>query len=471
MWAPAAESVECNGQPMRREGDWWHAFNDLSPGDRYAFTVDGNGPMPDPRSRFQPEGVHGPSVVVPDAAPSPATGRALDGQVFYEMHVGTFSEAGTFDGAIAHLDHVVDLGATTVELMPVVEFPGDRGWGYDGVDLYAPHHVYGGPAGLRRFVDACHARGLAVVIDVVYNHLGPDGNYLTEFGPYFTDKHTTPWGPAVNLDQAEVRAFILDNARMWLYDFGADGLRLDAVHALYDESIVHDIRDACPDRFLIAEHEHHNPGVQGHWFDDVHHEIHVLLTGEKDGYYKPFGSVEGLVDALRRADPGEITCTQNHDQIGNRARGERLCHLVDDAQARLAAALVLLGPGTPLLFMGEEWAASTPFQYFTDHRDPELAEAVRHGRRSEFQAFGWQPEDVPDPQDRATFDRSKLRWDERERGRHAEMLAFYRELLALRRELPPDCVVRTTGAASLEMRRGDVTVTADFDRHQLVIDT
>lgn len=471
-----------NGAPMQRDGQWWSAATDLQPGDRYAFTVDGQGPMPDPRSRSQPDGVHGPSeiveLVVTSDGKSVVSADQFGSQVIYELHVGTFSEAGTFAGAIDHLDHVVDLGVTTVELMPVVEFPGTRGWGYDGVDLYAPHHVYGGPAGLRELIGACHQRGLAVVIDVVYNHLGPDGNYLGAFGPYFTDRYETPWGQAVNLDGAgseEVRSFIFDNARMWLYDYGADGLRLDAVHALYDSSpthIVHEIRNACPDRFFIAEYENHNPGLDGHWFDDVHHAIHSLLTGETDGYYAEFASLDALVTALRRANPSEVTCTQNHDQVGNRARGDRLCHLVDDAGARLAAALVLLGPGTPMLFMGEEWAASTPFLYFTDHQDPDLAEAVRNGRRNEFKAFGWRPEDVPDPQALATFTRSKLAWDERREGRHAAMVEFYKELIALRAKiLDAPCEVRTTGPAAIEMRRGDVVVHADFATRTLDLET
>lgn len=455
---------------MERHGDWWASPVDLHAGDQYAFSVDGGPPLPDPRSRSQPRGVHGPSQVV-DSPRQAGLGRSFGGQVIYELHVGTFSEPGTFVGVIDHLDHLVDLGVTTVELMPVVEFPGTRGWGYDGVDLYAPHHAYGGAAGLQQLISGCHDRNLAVVIDVVYNHLGPDGNYLGAYAPYFTDKHTTPWGDAVNLDEEEVRAFIVDNARMWCDDYGADGLRLDAVHALYDESIVHEIADACRGRFLIAEHEHHNPGVDGHWFDDVHHELHVLLTGERDGYYAPFGSVDGLVRALTAANASEVTCTQNHDQIGNRACGDRLCHLVDDAKARIAAAVVLLGPGTPLLFMGEEWAASTPFQYFTDHKNPRLAQAVRDGRRNEFKAFGWKPEDVPDPQDPATFTRSKLQWDERDRDQHASMLGFYQDLIALRTTLPEECVVRATGAASLEMRRGDVTVRVDFDADVLVIDS
>lgn len=476
VWAPRAQRVELHGgTPLIQQGDWWEAPVALRPGDRYGFIVDGNGPMPDPRSRFQPDGVHGLSQLVESGGRTDTAGVGsvthLGEQVFYELHVGTFSDAGTFDGVVEHLDHLVDLGVTTVELMPVVEFPGDRGWGYDGVDLYAPHHAYGGPEGLLRLIDATHARGLAVCIDVVYNHLGPDGNYLGAYGPYFTDRHHTPWGQAVNLDETEVRAFIVDNARMWLYDYGADGLRLDAVHALYDESVIAEIQAACPDRFLVAEHEHHNPGVDGHWFDDVHHALHALFTGERDGYYARFGSFETLVESLQAADPSEITCTQNHDQIGNRAQGERLGHLVSDAQARIAAALVLLGPGTPLLFMGEEWAASTPFQYFTDHQDPALADAVRKGRRDEFKAFGWRPEDVPDPQDPATFARSKLRWPERERPPHSSMLEFYRELIALRRANPGSAEVRAAGPRSIEMRRGAVTVRVDLADDSIVIDS
>jgi maltooligosyltrehalose trehalohydrolase len=407
------------------------------------------------------------------------------------------------------------LGVTTVELMPVVEFPGTRGWGYDGVDLFAPHHHYGGPAGLVALVDACHARGLSVVNDVVYNHLGPDGNYLGEFGPYFTERYKTPWGAAVNLDDSgsdDVRAFIVDNALMWLRDYGFDGLRLDAVHAYADQSAMHileELRASIPDdKFLIAESDLNDPrllrsrdeggyGVDAQWSDDFHHALHSLVTGETSGYYADFGRLDQLADALqhgfvyrgqrspfrgrRHGRPLDginlnrlLGYAQNHDQIGNRARGERLSHLTTPARARIAAAFVLLGPFTPMLFQGEEWAASTPFQYFTDHESPELARAVSEGRRREFEAFGWKPEEVPDPQAQSTFDASRLRWEERDVPVHAEMLGFHRDLIALRRERPELrnglAEVRITGESVIEMRRGDVTVTADFSDDRLVID-
>jgi maltooligosyltrehalose trehalohydrolase len=494
LWSPQATSVELEHRgkrtTMQRDGEWWHSPVDLDVGDRYGFVVDGDGPLPDPRSASQPDGVHGPSAVVHVDAPSPFTPPPLEDSIVYELHIGTFSEAGTFAGAIEHLDDLVDLGVTTVEVMPVAEFPGERGWGYDGVDLFAPHHAYGGPAGLTALVDACHRRGLAVMLDVVYNHLGPDGNYLSSFGPYFTDRHKTPWGSAVNLDDRgsdEVRAFIVDNALMWLRDYGIDGLRLDAVHALYDDSrphrlvelaaAVHQLRGG---KLVVAEHETLEPrlvtdyGLDGQWYDHFHHALHSLLTGETGGYYRGYGSPARLIEALSRRDVAPerlVAFAQNHDQVGNRATGDRLCHLVSEARQRIAAALVVLGPFTPLLFMGEEWSASTPFCYFTDHQDPQLARAVRDGRRREFAAFGWKPDEIPDPQSRATFDTSKLRWEEREKPPHAGILEFYKELIALRRAHPGPVDVRSADANHIEMHRGDVTLRVDLANDALHLDT
>jgi maltooligosyltrehalose trehalohydrolase len=485
VWTPDAAAVELEHEggraAMAREGEWWHSAVELTAGDRYGFVVDGTGPMPDPRSASQPDGVHATSAVVHLDAPPAFAPPSLRDSIVYELHVGTFTDAGTFAGAVERLDDLVDLGVTTVEVMPVVEFPGDRGWGYDGVDLFAPHHAYGGPDGLRTFVDACHQRGLAVMLDVVYNHLGPDGNYLSAFGPYFTDRYETPWGSAVNLDDRgsdEVRAFIVDNALMWLRDYGLDGLRLDAVHALHDQSRTHLLAELAAavhelegDKLVVAEHETLEPrllteyGLDGQWYDHFHHALHSFLTGETSGYYGGYGSPARLTDALSVADVASerlVAFAQNHDQIGNRARGERLCHLVDEARQRIAAALIVLGPFTPLLFMGEEWSASTPFCYFTDHQDPELARAVRDGRRREFAAFGWKPDEIPDPQAVATFETSKLRWEEREKPRHAGMLDFYRELIALRRANPAPVEVRTLAANRIEMHRGDVTVRVDL---------
>jgi maltooligosyltrehalose trehalohydrolase len=497
VWAPrAARSVEVvlagGGRrvPLAPgdRGRWTGAVADLDVGDDYGFSLDGGPTRPDPRSAHQPYGVHGPSRVV-DHGAYPWTDAGWAGidpatAVLYELHVGTFSVAGTFEGAIDHLDHLVDLGVDAVELLPVVEFPGRRGWGYDGVHLWAPHSAYGGPDGLRRFVDACHARGLGVVIDVVYNHLGPAGNYLAEFGPYFSDRHVTNWGQGVNVDgpgSDEVRSFIVDNALMWLRDFHADGLRLDAVHAIADESATHvleqlatevDALAAELDRplWLVAESDLNAPrfvrpvdqggyGLGASWADEWHHALHAVLTGERDGYYADFGSLALLAKALRQAwvydgtySPHRdrmhgrpptglhgaqfVVCAQNHDQVGNRATGDRLTHLVSPARAKVAAALLLTCPFVPMLFQGEEWGASSPFLYFTDHEDSDLGRAVSAGRRREFAVFGWRPEDVPDPQDPASCAASRLAWDERERPGHADLLAWYRSLIALRRARP-----------------------------------
>jgi maltooligosyltrehalose trehalohydrolase len=490
VWAPTPHAVELvlNGRRVDMERDgrgWWRAAAGPTAGDRYGFSLDGGPPRPDPRSASQPDGVLGLSEVVDHArfgwTDATWRGRRLPGSIIYELHVGTFSPDATFDGVIAHLPHLSTLGVDTVELMPVAEFSGDRGWGYDGVDLYAPHHAYGGPDGLKRLVDACHAGGLAVVLDVVYNHLGPLGNFLPEFGPYFSDRHRTPWGAAVDFDgqdSQEVRRFFVDNATMWLRDYHVDGLRLDAVNAMFDESPTHileEVADAVKltgrelDRstYVVAESNRNDPaivrdlGLDAVWADDWHHALHAVLTGERSGYYAPFGSLEQLAKALRQAwvrgrgrhdlPPDRfIVAAQNHDQVGNRAAGERLVALVGAEKAKLAAALLLTSPFTPLVFQGEEWAASSPFQYFTDHEDRGLARAVSEGRRSEFQAFGWKPDSVPDPQDPATFERSKLSWDEIDEPRHREMLAWYRRLIAMRRRLPPASLDEVTASAGEE---------------------
>ncbi|HEM45499.1 MAG TPA: malto-oligosyltrehalose trehalohydrolase, partial [Alphaproteobacteria bacterium] len=480
--------------------------------------------LPDPRSRWQPEGVHGPSRVLDTGslAWSDAGFEAppLASGLVYELHVGTFTPEGTFDAATRRLDALADLGVTHVELMPVAEFPGRHGWGYDGVDLFAPHHAYGGPEGLARVVDACHARGLAVLLDVVYNHLGPDGNHLARFGPYFTDRHATPWGPAVNLDgrgSDEVRRFLCDNALMWLRDYHFDGLRIDAVHAIVDTSAVHFLEQLAEEvrtleatsgrhLVLIAESDLNDPrvirppalggyGLDAQWNDDFHHAVHAVLTGERLGYYADFGQLADVAKALDsafvydgrysrhrgrrhgRAPAGEsgrrfVGFVQNHDQVGNRARGERLCHLVSPAGARLAAAVLLTAPFVPMLFMGEEWGASTPFLYFTDHVDPSLARRVSEGRRREFAAFGWDPADVPDPQAPETFARSRLDWDERARPPHRDLLAWHRDLIRLRRSRPELCDgrldrVRTRWDGEsgwLVFERGQVVIACNFSR-------
>jgi maltooligosyltrehalose trehalohydrolase len=489
VWAPGAKAVGLVAGdatcPMEETGGGWFAANaDLGAGDDYAFSVDAGDPMPDPRSTRQPVGVHGPSRLVEHPrrrAEDRWQGFPLREAIIYELHIGTFTPEGTFDAAIGRLDHLKELGVNAIEIMPVAEFAGRRGWGYDGVDLYAPHHSYGGPDGLHSLIDACHARGIAAILDAVYNHLGPEGDYLSAFGPYFTTRYETPWGSAFNYDgehSDEVRRFVLDNVEMWLRDYSFDGLRLDAAHAIIDTSPLH-ILEAIAVRvdelaaelgrelWVIAESDSNDPrlvrererggyGLQAQWNDDFHHALHALLTGEQRGYYEDFGTPEEMRTALletfvyagqysrhRKRTVGRyagdlprsrfIVYSQNHDQVGNRAAGERLGHLVSEGRAHMAAAITLLSPMVPMLFQGEEWAASTPFQYFTELGDAHLRKAVTNGRRREFRAFGWPPDSIPDPQALATFERSILKWDEVQEGMHAHMLEWYRQLIELRR--------------------------------------
>lgn len=513
VWAPNAQRVDVNiGEtkyPLSNSnGGWWQAeVESAGPGTEYAFLLDGNDqPLPDPRSAFQPHGVNGPSQVVNHAsfAWSDAAWRAgaLQSAIIYELHIGTFTPEGTCDAAAAKIDYLKMLGITHVELLPFAEFPGTNGWGYDGVDLFAPHAAYGGPEGLKRFVDKCHAAGLAVIMDVVYNHFGPSGNYVGSFGSYFTDAHKTPWGDAVNLEDAgsfEVRRFFCDNALMWLRDYHIDGLRLDAVHAYMDRSAINFMEQLSAEvrtlealtghhYVIIAESDLNDPrlitpreaggyGLDAQWSDDFHHSLVALLTGDRSGYYADFGDFADLAKALTQAFvydgqyseyrerahgrpahglPGWrfLGYSQNHDQVGNRAKGERLEHLTDIARAKIAAALTLTSPFLPMLFQGEEWAASTPFQYFTDHEDKELAKLVSEGRKKEFAAFGWDPEDIPDPQDPSTVENSKLKWDELAGGPHADMLDWYKELIALRKSRP-------------ELSDGDLAqVDIDFDEEE-----
>jgi len=496
VWAPQRERVEVEAgggvHAMRRDEDgwWWSEHLPLDHGDRYAFRVEGSEPLPDPRSRWQPEGVNGPSAVYEHDrfgwTDTAWTGRPLPGAVVYELHVGTYTAAGTLDAAAARLDHLVELGVTHVELLPMAAFDGTHGWGYDGVHLGAVHAPYGGPDALKRFVDRAHALGLAVILDVVYNHLGPSGNHLARFAPYFTDAHQTPWGPAVNLDAPgsdEVRRWIVDNAVQWLRDFHIDGLRLDAVHALVDERARHlleelsdevDALSAALNRplTLIAESDLNDPrmvtpreaggfGIHAQWSDDFHHALHTLLTGERQGYYGDFGTIGTLAQTLTRVFLHEgswssfrgrhhgrpvdrertagwrfLGYLQDHDQVGNRAVGDRISASLSQGRVRIGAALVLTAPFTPMLFMGEEWAASTPWQFFSSFPDPDLGRAVSEGRRGEFSRHGWDAEEVPDPQDPATRDASVLRWEEREAPGHAAVLAWYRDLIALRRARP-----------------------------------
>jgi maltooligosyltrehalose trehalohydrolase len=474
---------------MRQFGNgWWGADLEAEPGLRYAFALDSGELLADPRALSLPDGPESSAQVVDleqvRASSTAWDGRALPGSVIYELHIGTFTDEGTLDSAIERLDHLVGLGVDVVEVMPLASFPGRHGWGYDGVGLYAVHEPYGGPLAFRRFIDACHARGLAVCLDVVYNHLGPSGNHLGEFGPYFTSRYGTPWGQAVNLDGAgsdEVRRFIIDNALMWLRDFHVDGLRLDAVHALHDERALTLLEELAAEvaalsaqlgrpLWLIAESDRNDPrtvtpraarglGLDAQWADDVHHALHVALTGETHGYYADFaapGVLEKVLEGVffhdgtystfrqqthgrpldRAALPGWrfVASLQTHDQVGNRARGDRLCASVAPGLLACGAALLLTAATTPMLFMGEEWGASTPWMYFTDHTDPSIADAVRRGRRAEIAAHGWTLEDVPDPQALETFERSRLLWDELGAEPHARLLAWYRDLLCLRRD-------------------------------------
>jgi len=495
VWAPFASQVTVVAKHSEHDmyrstsaDGWWEGYvSSVLHGDDYAFRVDDGEPRPDPRSLWQPHGVHGPSRVYEHGrfawSDKDWRGLPLPGAVLYELHVDTFTPEGTFDAATEKLDHLVDLGVDAVELMPVAAFDGRQGWGYDGVALYAVHEPYGGPDGLKRFVNACHVRGLGVVLDVVYNHLGPSGNYLAEFGPYFTETHSTPWGQAINLDAPysdEVRAWILDNATSWLRDFHIDGLRLDAVHALVDTRAVHILEELAVEVevtathvrrpvFLIAESDLNDPrlvrgreaggyGLDAQWADDVHHALHAALTGERHGYYVDFGSLDALCMAMSHAfvhagtvstfrgrhhgrpfEPSVtagwrfVTYLQNHDQVGNRAIGDRPTESISPGLAKVGAALLLCSAYTPMLFMGEEWGAATPWMYFTSFPDAELAEAVRVGRQSEFAAHGWDASDVPDPQSPSTFERSRLDWAELDKEPHRELLDWYRQLLALRR--------------------------------------
>jgi maltooligosyltrehalose trehalohydrolase len=517
VWAPRAMRVEVDTRGRRAplsagDGGWFELVDaEVAAGDDYAFVLDGGAPRPDPRSSWQPHGVHGPSRAVDHSSfvwsDEGWRAQELRDCVVYEFHVGTFTAAGTLDGAVAQIPHLVQLGVTAVELMPVTAFPGDRGWGYDGVGLFAVHRAYGGPDALKRFVDACHAAGIAVIVDVVYNHLGPDGNHLAEFGPYFTHRHRTPWGDAVNFDgpgSDEVRQFVIDNALTWLRDYHCDGLRLDAVHAIVDTSALHILEEISTavhalagklgrPLWVVAESDLNDPrvvsdvarggyGCDAQWSDDFHHALHATLTGERGGYYVDFGRTGDVARALRDvfANPGGhsqfrqrrhgrsagdlpgtrfLAYLQDHDQVGNRAQGDRSAALMSTGRLQIAAALVLLGPFVPMLFAGEEWGASTPFQYFTDHQDVELGRLVSDGRRREFAAFGWRPDDVPDPQDPATFERSRLCWDEPAREPHATLLRWHRDLIALRAVTP----------ALRDGDRSKISVDHDDERRWLVM--
>jgi maltooligosyltrehalose trehalohydrolase len=471
VWAPNASRVAVRVHGAEHElapvGDGVHAGDVFAdPGDDYLFVLDGDRALPDPCSRFQPQGIDGPSRVVDTGAFAIAPGPdlSLDGLVIYELHVGAFTREGTFEAIVPELRRLRELGVTAIELMPVATFPGDRNWGYDGVYAYAPHAAYGGPAGLARLVDAAHREGLGVILDVVYNHIGPAKDAITAFGPYFTGEHTTFWGDALDYSQRSVREWAIQNAIMWTREYRIDGLRLDAVHSVFDDSPTHVLRELKerteglvvsemgPDDFRPLEEWGHD----AMWLDNLHHELHVLLTGEREGYYARYGTMEGLVRELTRPEPQRlVVAAQNHDQVGNRAAGDRL---PPDAH-RVALAIVLFSLSTPLLFMGEEHDERAPFQFFTDHVDPFIADATREGRKKEFAAFtAFSGEEVPDPQDVATFERSRVS--------HRSPDPFYCELLALRRELPSELDVSVSGHV-LTMRRGDATLVADLERKRV----
>ncbi|WNG89961.1 malto-oligosyltrehalose trehalohydrolase [Mycobacterium sp. ITM-2016-00317] len=495
VWAPRPEQVRLDVDgtlhPMTRdENGWWRTVVDAAPDARYGFVLDDDPKvLPDPRSPRQPDGVHERSQLwqpSPDAwSDTGWQGRSIEGSVIYELHIGTFTPGGTFDSAIEKLEHLVDLGVDFVEVMPVNAFGGTHGWGYDGVLWYAVHEAYGGPDGLIRFVDACHARGLGVLIDAVFNHLGPSGNYLPQFGPYLSSG-SNPWGESINIADAgadEVRRYILDCALRWMRDFHADGLRLDAVHALVDTTAIHILEelstetDALAEEVgrplsLIAESDMNDPrlitprkdgglGLTAQWDDDIHHAIHTAVSGERQGYYGDFGSIETLAETLRhgffhagtyssfrgrrhgrRLDTATIPATRllaytvTHDQVGNRAIGDRPSQNLTPGQLAVKAALVLGSPYTAMLFMGEEWGSSSPFQFFSSHPEPELARATAEGRKREFAEHGWDADAIPDPQDPQTFQRSKLNWEEIGTGDHAKLQEFYRGLVALRRSEP-----------------------------------
>jgi maltooligosyltrehalose trehalohydrolase len=495
VWAPRARSVEVRiVEPRERAvamqgagcGYFHGVVEGISAGALYRYRLNGENERPDPASRYQPRGVHGPSQIIDSSFKwndSRWRGIPFEKYVFYELHVGTFTSEGTFDAIVPRLAALKDLGVTAIELMPVAQFPGERNWGYDGVYPYAVQASYGGPLGLKRLVDACHQHGIAVTLDVVYNHLGPEGNYLADFAPYFTDLYKTPWGQAINFDDAEsdeVRRYFTDNALQWVTDYHVDALRLDAIHAIVDpsartfleelSSAVHaKAKELGRDVYLIPEDNRNDTrvvkspevggwGFDSVWNDDFHHSLHVLLTGERDAYYQDFSGVGDLAGAYRegfvysgqyskyrrkrygissKRIPARrfVVFSQNHDQVGNRSVGDRPSQSLSFEQLKLAAGTVLLSPYIPLLFMGEEYAETAPFQYFVSHGDPALIEAVREGRKKEFAEFGWVG-DIPDPQSEATFLGCKLNWNLHAEGQHRVLWNFYQELLRLRRDIP-----------------------------------
>ena len=506
VWAPKRERISLhvlgdNEQVVRmkkKDCGYHHAtLRNLATGDRYLYRLDDGDERPDPASRFQPDGVHGPSQLVDlgtfQWSDSNWKGRTLGSSIFYELHVGTYTREGTFQAIIERLHELADLGITTIELMPLAQFPGSRNWGYDGVYLFAPQNSYGGPYALQRLVDAAHAHGLAMALDVVYNHLGPEGNYLAEYGPYFTEKYRTPWGQALNFDDAHsdaVRRFFIENALYWLKEFHFDALRLDAIHGIFDFSAQHILKELqdevralarqlgreihliaesdLNDARILLPHESGGYDLAAQWSDDFHHSLHTLLTKEQTGYYEDFGSVHHLATVIkdgwyyrgqfskfRQRQHGNsasgiskshfVVSSQNHDQVGNRALGERLTQLVSFEGQKLAAGVTLLSPFVPLLFMGEGYGETSPFLYFTSHEDKDLIEAVHRGRREELASFGWKHE-TPDPQALATFEASTLKHELEEQEPHRTLRTFYKKLIELRKvcHLGPDSNVETS---------------------------
>ena len=497
VWSPGKEEVSVEvlspgGSRLIQLGKGVRGYfagtaEDVRAGDLYFYVLDRKDRFPDPASRFQPEGVHGPSQVIdPDEFfwdDDTWRGKPLRDFLIYELHTGTFTHEGTFESVIPRLDYLSDLGITAIELMPVAQFPGNRNWGYDGVYPFAPQNTYGGPAALKKLINSAHKKGLAVVLDVVYNHLGPEGNCLGRYGPYFTDRYRTPWGDAINFDgpySDEVRHFFIENALYWIREFHVDGLRLDAVHGIFDFSAGHFLRELCDavrlhakmlgrevqiiaesdlnDARIINPKEVGGHGLDAQWNDDFHHSLHALLTGDERGYYADFGKMEHLAKAFRegfvytgqysrhrrrrhgntpehRPSYQFIVFSQSHDQVGNRLEGDRLSRTLSFEELKLVAGAVIFSPFTPLIFMGEEYGETAPFRYFTSHSDPDLAQSVREGRKKEFAAFEWNG-DIPDPQDERTFFDSKLGHALSERGTHKLLYEFYRELIRLRKEIP-----------------------------------
>jgi maltooligosyltrehalose trehalohydrolase len=538
VWAPLANSlsVQADGKPSPMSGPddegWWSAEVESSDhGTDYGFLInEDKKPYPDPRSQWQPNGVHALSRVYKQDAfrwtDEAFNARPLSSAIVYELHLGTFTPEGTLDAAIAKIGHLRNLGVTHVELLPVGSFDGDHGWGYDGVSLFAVHEPYGGPDALKRFVNAAHSAGLAVLLDVVYNHFGPTGNYTGKFGQYLTDAHKTPWGGAVNLEEAashQVRRFFLDNATMWLRDFHVDGLRIDAVHSFVDRSAIHILEELSIEietlgatlgrhLVLIAESDLNDPrivtsrdcaglGMDAQWNDDFHHALFAVLNREKPaGYYTDFGSLANLAKSLERTfvydgiyspyrnrrhgrPVGNLSqhrflgFIQNHDQVGNRAVGDRISQSGGIERTKIAASFVLLGPFIPMLFQGEEWATTSPFLYFADHQDPELARLVSEGRTHEFDKFGWDPSIIPDPEKCETFLRSKVNWDEVPEPDHADVFDWYRKLIKLRRSEPSlnngepgnTAVTYSEEQRWLCMQRGSIIVVCSLSENAQVV--